>query len=204
MGGSYRASSPERVSNDHYPTPWSLVEQLLEKEEFPNQILEPCAGKYRAISSFLINKGFSVTEYDLFFGDDRQDFLLESRKFPAIITNPPFSIADKFLEKALDVVTHKIAMILPLDYLHGKARYDNFYSAGIRPAKIYTFVRRPMFGAPPNNTGTYGTGSTTFSWFIFEPGYSGLPVMDWIDNSEYIVGGGKKSTPHPAQKALFE
>lgn len=193
--GSYRASSKYRKEHDHYPTYYSITEQLLEKEDFPEKILEPCCGQFDTIGTVLRKHGHTVTSMDLFFGPQktRQDFTCYSGPdTDGLITNPPFKIADAFLTKSLDIVRYKFALLLPLDYLHGKDRYDNFYSTGVPLHRVYTLVRRPLFGGPLRKDGKYTTGSTTFSWFVFDKGYKGPPIIDWIDNSRYILDKNDK------------
>ena len=188
MGGSYRASSDSRIKNDHYPTPWSLVHQLLDVEEFEGYILEPCSGEHKSIAKYLRSAGRNVVDYDLFYGreDERYDFLTEPGHFESIITNPPYRLSIEFIETAYRV-SDKFAFLLPLDYLHGKLRYDRLWLNGLRPKRIYTFVRRPLFDGTLRNDGKYNTGSTTFSWFVYSGKFWGLPEMDIIDNSKYII-----------------
>ncbi|MEX2444484.1 MAG: hypothetical protein WD492_12825 [Alkalispirochaeta sp.] len=192
MKGSYRASSHNRVARDFYQTPWSMVEQLIAVEDFTSPVLEPCAGE-GAISSVLAEYGFDVVAYDLWRGDDRRDFLVEHRRFPSIIMNPPFRLANEFVLKAFEITTDKVAALLPLDYLHGKARYDSVYSVRM-PNRIYVFVRRPLFERTVRDNGTYKTGSTTFAWFVFDMTTKGdtWPQILWIDNNEWVTGGSQR------------
>ena len=187
MGGSYRSSSDNRILKDSYPTAWPLVMQLLEKESFKEPFLEPCTGKYQSIERYLQSLGKDVIGYNLFFGEkeSRRDFLVETRKFPSIVTNPPFRLAAEFIETAFHVAD-KFAFLMPLDYLHSQDRYQRFYRRDMRPRRIYTLTRRPLFDGLLRDDGCYNTGSTTFAWFIFEGSYSGRPELDWIDNSRFV------------------
>lgn len=184
---SYRASSKNRNSNDFYQTPSSIVKQLLEVENFNSVILEPCCGN-NAIVNVLLQNGYDVISYDLFHGENRKDFLTETEKYKTIITNPPFKMANEFIIKSFNIVTDKSAFLLPLDYLHGKYRYDKIFSIR-KPSRIYVFVRRPLFEKNIRNDGLYKTGSTTFAWFIFDMVKSGKddPNIKFIDNSEYVL-----------------
>lgn len=190
---SYRASSKNRSKNDHYPTHPSLVWQLLEKEEFPKEMIEPCCGKKSVITNILIDREFSVESYDLFYGDpeSRRDYLCETRSFEGMVTNPPFSIAEKFIEKSLSVVKEKFALLLPLDYLHGYDRYLSLYEGRTPLRTVYSLVRRPLFSDSVREDGKYRTGSTSFAWFVWEIGYKGKPMIDWIDNQMYVLSKGE-------------
>lgn len=192
MGGSYRSSSDQRIAKDAYPTPFSLVKQLLKKESFQEPILEPCSGEHKTIVEYLEFLGKSCVDYDLFFGpqERRRDFIVETRHFPSIVTNPPFSLAKEFIETAFRVAD-KFAFLMPLDYLHGQERFQIFYSHNKRPRRVYILTRRPLFDGLLRPDGRYRTGSTTFAWYIFEGRYSGRPELDWIDNNEFVYRRGK-------------
>jgi hypothetical protein len=191
MGKDYKAPT-NRNPRDYYPTPWSMVEQLLEVEEFWTEILEPCCGEAMAISGYLEERGYSVEAYDLFAGKEgsRRDFLCENRRFRHVITNPPNRLADRFIETALRICDGKIAMLLPLDFLQGQGRYDKFFSVGFSPDRVHIFIRRPDFRTPLRDDGKYKTGSITYAWFIWTDGRSKnifRSEFDYIDNREWIL-----------------
>ena len=60
------------------------------------------------ISTSLASLKNNVTAYDV-----EKDFLLEYGNYDYIITNPPFSIAYEFVQKAKQVATKKFAFLLP-------------------------------------------------------------------------------------------
>lgn len=171
-----------RNDNDLYQTPYSMTRRLLEKEQLEGSVLEPACGD-GAIVHVLKEFGYQPTAYDI-----EQDFLKETRNFGSVITNPPYSLAAEFISKCKQVAEHRFYLLLPLSYLHGKSRYDTFYSDskfGLR--KIYIFTRNPMFEQTIREDGKYKTGMQIYAWYIFENGYNGEPVMDWIDNHEDVV-----------------
>ena len=132
-------------------------------------------------------------------------FLICTDRCDAIITNPPFSLATEFLETAFRVAKHMIIFLLPLDYLHGKDRFDRLWNrdAGWRISEIYVFVRRPMFTDKVRKDGKYSTGSVTFAWMIFVRGEMVVPpVMRLIDNSEYVCGVRKSKKEEKGQMKL--
>jgi hypothetical protein len=104
-----RSSLSER-GDDSYSTPAVAVEALLRSKQvkIPHWIWEPAAG-HGNIVDVLRAHGHQVLASDLvdygrpdFFS--RRDFLLE-RKAPdgceLILTNPPFKLAEEFVEHAL-------------------------------------------------------------------------------------------------------
>ena len=119
--GKAFAHTKDRNHGDYYPTHYSLTEQLLEVVDFRHGIiLEPAAGKAKAISKVLERNGLSVVSKDL---EQGQDFLKEVDKYEYIITNPPYSLADEFVEKCKEVATDKFALLLRTNFLSGMKRF---------------------------------------------------------------------------------
>ena len=173
-----------RKKSDFYETPYSITNHLLKVEDFDKSltVCEPACGA-GAISNILKKHWNNVTAYDV-----EKDFLLEYGNYDYIITNPPFSIAYEFVQKAKQVATKKFAFLLPLSYLHGKKRYDDIYmdkEYGLK--KVYVFTRYPMLGEVLRDDGKYNTGMMVYAWYIFENHYSGDPIIDWIDNNADVL-----------------
>ena len=174
----------QRKKSDFYETPYSMTSHLLEVEDFNKSltVCEPACGD-GAIVKILEKKWDNVVAYDI-----EKNFLWETKNYDYIITNPPFSLAYEFVQKAKQIATEKFAFLLPLSYLHGKKRYDNIYmdkQYGLK--KVYVFTRYPMLGESLREDGKYNTGMMVYAWYIFENHYSGLPVIDWIDNNEDVL-----------------
>lgn len=198
----------KRNKNDFYPTHHSMVWQLMEQLKIPDNlsIHDPACGKDDIIKALketgIKNK---ITGKDLSTGND---FLIENDTYDIIFTNPPFSIANVFIEKAFRNSKELVIMLLPLDYLHGSDRYNIFYKnqKSFYLKEVYIFVRRPMFTDCVNTEGTYSTGSVTFAWFIWEKinGIFPEPIIKWIDNSKYTSGSKKnKELDSNKQGVLF-
>lgn len=116
----------QRKERDLYETHYGLTEQFLDREYFCNRdFYEPCEGN-GAIKKVLQKRFYNVFGNDIKFGED---FLLNdfSCKYDNIITNPPFSYAFEFILICKRIVKNKFAMLLPLNYLHGKKRHDYIY-----------------------------------------------------------------------------
>lgn len=191
MGKNFSGNTNKRRSkSDFYQTPYSITRRLLEVEKFEGRILEPACGA-GAITAVLKEAGYdNVTAYDkeeLFGG---KDFLDETCKFDAIITNPPFSLAKEFILKACEVAP-RFAFLLPLNYLQGQARYNEIWSAREILEKIYIFTRYPLLSAQIRPDGKYETGMMVYAWYIFDTRHKGAPAIHWIDNSWDVVRKGK-------------
>lgn len=183
----------KRRKSDFYETPYSITRHLLAVEQFPNQILEPACGD-GAIVKVLIDHGYSVTAYD-----KEVDFLTETNTYESVITNPPFSLAKEFIQKCNTVCSNKFALLLPLSYLHGKSRYDSFYSNNnIGLKSVYVFTRYPMLGEPIRADGKYNTGMMVYAWYVFEKSYSDEPVLRWIDNNSDVLKKHEIDPPYYA------
>lgn len=177
-----------RKKSDFYETPYSMTEQLLEAELFDRTktILEPACGE-KAIVKVLNENWNNVEARDLI--QTGHDFLACEDKYNYIITNPPFSLAFEFINKAKQIATDKFALLLPLSYLHGKARHDYVYSDkdyGLET--VHVFTRYPMLGNPLRDDGKYKTGMMVYAWFVWTNGYFGNPSIKWIDNHKHVLG----------------
>lgn len=183
----------QRRKSDAYSTPYSLTRQFFhyieESWDRSLPILEPACGEEEAIVKVLDELKFdTIHYYDI---QDGADFLKEEKHYPYMVTNPPFSLAYEFVQKAKEVVDEQFALLLPLSYLHGKKRYDNIYQDREYPlSSVYVFTRYPMLGDPLREDGKYRTGMMVYAWFVWDKKGKGEPVIRWIDNSPYVLKRG--------------
>jgi hypothetical protein len=147
----------------------------------PPRIIEPCAGRgaiIGACNAAGLRAEWTANEddYDRAQGilqsgltaADRcftSDFLtwprhgsgLPSDRFDYIITNPPFSLAQEFVEKAMGVADVTV-MLLRLNFL-GSQKRAKFLRSNM--PDVYILSKRPSF------TGK-GTDSTEYAWFVWD------------------------------------
>ena len=194
-GGKLAGGNPEngRVENDYYATNPKAVEMLLTKYTFDAAtILEPCVGGghiANAINNFFANQRV-ITGLDLV---DRgypntivQDFLTweTDRKFEGIITNPPFSLAQEFIEKGMELLTDdgQMAMFLKIQFLEGAKRKEFFEK--YPPKYIYVFRNRMATWNNGNevdpNTGKRWATTMCHAWFIWEKCSKTEPIIRWL------------------------
>ena len=195
QGAKLAGGNPEngRVENDYYATNPKAVTMLLNEYDFhANTILEPCVGGghiVNAVNDFFVNKR-DITCLDLV---DRgypntivQDFLTwkTDKKFEGIITNPPFSLAQEFVEKGMELLTDngQMAMFLKIQFLEGQKRKELFEK--YPPKCIYVFRNRM---ATWNNglekdpkTGKRWATTMCHAWFIWEKGSKSEPIIRWL------------------------
>ena len=82
-------------------------------------------------------------------------------KFDYIIGNPPYSLAQEFLEKCFEIASEntKIIMLLRTNFLESKKRYEFWQKHPVNG--LYVLSKRPSF------TGK-GTDATSYSWFVWD------------------------------------
>jgi hypothetical protein len=170
--------SATREEHDFYTTPAYATEALLSVEHFTGNIWEPSCGN-GAISKVLEKANFSVISTDLIdrgYGTSEKDFLLENIIVDNIITNPPYSLAQKFVEHSMDCYKNKVAFLLKLVFLEGEKRRKMFLSTPL--ARIHVFSKRvtQLKGDLPIKN----SGMMCFAWFVWEKGYVGKPTVDWL------------------------
>lgn len=146
-----------RSPYDYYPTPEWCYEKL--PIDFSNYktALEPCAGDYR-IAVFLEEQG--IKSVDTCEIQEGRDFFEYQDKVDLIFTNPPYSIAQEFVEHSLEVAD-TVIMLLRINFLGAQKRYKFFFEN--EPDALYVLSKRPSF------TGK-GTDSTEYAWYIWQKG----------------------------------
>ena len=101
-----------RSKYDYYPTPQWCYENLpVDWTQFKTG-LEPCAGDGR-ILNFLTDKGIIMDYCEIQAG---LDFFEHDGEYDLIFTNPPFSLAQEFIEHALSMST-TVIMLLRINFL---------------------------------------------------------------------------------------
>lgn len=184
----------ERVENDYYATNPKAVEMLLKEYEFNgNKMLEPCVGAGHiadAVKSFRGYEDVEITGVDLINRDYPNtivtDFLEwdNGEKYDFIISNPPYSLAQEFIEHGLDLLVPngQMAMFLKIQFLEGQKR--KFFFEDNPPKYVYVFRNRM---ATWNNgqevdpkTGKKWATTMCHAWFIWEKGFNGEPIVRWL------------------------
>lgn len=193
-GTSLAGMSPtrSRVENDYYATPFEATEAILSREELqaPFWSLRLVKGiSVRYFGNIIPTVKLSLLIwFREMIGSDvvllaGVDFLTENypEKFNNVITNPPFSLAKEFAEKALEVSTGKVILFAKIQFLEGRQRKDFF--ATHPPKAVYVFSKRvnPLRnGLEVDENGKPWSSTMCFAWFVWEHGYTGEPCIRWI------------------------
>ena len=183
--GASNHSENNRSADDYYATDPKALEALLQFEVFHRNVWEPaCGGGH--LSRVLEAHGHYVRNSDVV--DRMGDGGVELLDFIEgdtggwkgdIITNPPYSFAQEFVEKALSTVVDgsKVAMFLKLTFLEGKKRKAMF--AKNPPKRVYVFSSR-ITCAKGGDFSSTQSSAVAYAWFIWEKGYSMDTIVRWI------------------------
>ena len=136
--GASNHSEKQRELNDFYATDPHALEIFLDKLKEDNIKLHKsiweCACGQGHLSEVLKRRGHEVYSTDIVnrgYGDEQIDFLTEKYfkddLMADILTNPPYKLAQEFVEKALDRQWNGFytIMFLKIQFLEGQARKKN-------------------------------------------------------------------------------
>lgn len=174
----------ERETNDYYATDPRAVQCLFGVEEFADIIIEPACGEGHlsaemqkagktVISSDIIDRGFGAV----------QDFFDRSapyREGVDIVTNPPYSKAVEFAEHGMELLQdgQKMALFLKIQFLESNKRRKFFEK--YPPKTVYVFTNRVLC-AMNGEFDKYKSSAACYCWFVWQKGFSGDPVIKWIN-----------------------
>jgi hypothetical protein len=142
----------ERDPHDFYPTPTATTLAMLRHIKVlrpfrlgePFDVWEPAAGEGHMVRA-LESEGYRVTASDIVdrgYGFDEIDFLRTTvKRANFIVTNPPFKLADAFIEHALNILdVGHLALILPSTFYHADGRLEAFRI--YKPSLVLPFTWR--------------------------------------------------------------
>jgi hypothetical protein len=173
-----------RDPHDFYVEPEWCSERLFRIERFEGTIYDPACGLGRIVQS-AFKSGFPAFGTDLVVRNPQLcrsavDFLTLDMKAMNIISNPPFGIAEKFVEHALRLATRKVAMLLPSIWLQGDKRSRWLETTSL--ARVLLIAPRPSMppGAVILAGEPVGGGTTDFSWYVWDRAHKGAPTVGWL------------------------
>ena len=184
--GATNHSSSDRVENDFYTTDPIAITAL--NFPFHKEIWEPACGLGH-LSEALKSQGYTVLSTDLVdrgYGRCGYDFLNQDNNGTTemdIITNPPYSLATEFCEKAIQYVApgYYVAMFLRLSFLEGKKRRELFD----RYPPKYVYVASGRISCYRNGDdskeGKKNVGAMAYAWFIWQKGWAGETKLGWFN-----------------------
>ncbi|MEM7619529.1 MAG: class I SAM-dependent methyltransferase [Pseudomonadota bacterium] len=194
--------------NDLNQTPDCATEALIKAEQLPDKIWEPACGP-GAIARVLKRYGHTVFCSDLIdYGYDDalggRDFLFEfdPPDVDAIVTNPPFKMANDFVRHAIRLVP-RVYMLLRLSYLEGVRRSDILDSGQL--ARVYVFRDRlPMMHREGYEGPKVEKSRVPFAWFVWDNDYAGPTFVHRISADAPEVKRHRKSKPKCVKQIDFK
>lgn len=183
-----RRQRAERRKDDFYRTPAWCVKSILPHLPRFGDVLDPCAGD-GAMLMVLREVGILARGFELDEGRGRAcrahgfgcyigDALAADSPWHApgvVLTNPPFSLAQEMVERALAEVAPggTVAMLLRLGFLASQGRAALHRRA---PADVFVLPMRPSF------TEDGQTDQSEYAWFVWGPGRGGRwQVLELVD-----------------------
>ena len=195
MATGNRMHAHEVRKHDLYETPAVAIRALMKIEKLPKRIFEPAVGK-GAIARELVAAGHSVVGTDLidygWEGEPYQarggiDFLVLKppammHGLDAIVTNPPFQLAEEFVAKAIELCP-LVFMLLRVAFLEGQ-RWEKTRGLADHFARMHVFTPRLPMMHRDGWEGPKSTSGMPFAWYVFERDHRkryGPPRIHWCN-----------------------
>ncbi len=173
-------------SPDDFPTPPWATRALVEYVIGPDQVrgqscLEPACGRgYMARPLAEYFGSVDAADAHRYGFAPVRDFLTypyEARSHDWVITNPPFRLAEEFVERALIVARKGVAILARTVFLESIGRYENIFSKS-PPSVFAQFSERvPMVKGRVDPKATTATG---YAWFVWQLGSMATPRLAWV------------------------
>lgn len=185
-----RASGYERNADDWYVEPSWAVDALIAAERpFVGDVLDPCCGGGN-IPNRLRLAGVECLASDIICRNDFADQILPfDQAIPgmmpdSVVSNPPYNLAQEFVDCALTHTQDRVCVLLRLAFLEGQKRRAWFEATPL--ARVWVSSRR--MSMPPGGSGVKAKGGTiAYAWFCWEKGHRGPAQIGFLPD----VGGVK-------------
>jgi hypothetical protein len=168
MGKAYanRKKKEERPENDFYATPSTLIEELYKTGELDSikTVLDPCCGE-KIFEKTLSKYGLEFTSRDIKYGNDFLEGCYNIKKWDAIVSNPPLSLFDAFVEKAKRVAD-KVIFIGKVNFLGVHSRNINGLWNNLK--RVYIFDRMVDYRSSFREDGKFKCGNLVTGFFIWD------------------------------------
>tara|TARA_Y100000310_G_scaffold327982_1_gene395264 strand:+ start:406 stop:984 length:579 start_codon:yes stop_codon:yes gene_type:complete len=184
----YGESGYRRRANDRYYTQPEVTRALLEAVSFRGRLWEPACGR-GDMSKVLLGAGYEVVSTDLYnhgYAIDRTDFLkvpIAPADVLSIVTNPPYTAVEEFIEHALVLtapVSGMVAMLGRHEFDCAKGRRWLFAEC-LSFSKKLSLNFRPRWGAWETAAKEKAGPRHNFAWFIWDHLHEGPPTIGWLE-----------------------
>lgn len=224
------AYSYGREEHDWYTEPRWVVDLLIDAERYQGAVWDPAGGHgtikraFAAInhpikSTDIVDRPGALGGIDFLQATEGREQMVDH-----IVCNPPFSLTESFVLKAMRMARQSAAFLVPMKWLNSQTRYDFFAEHG-RPARVYVLSNRasmppgrflgqdgrfacddpephPTKGPRWKKGDLPGGGAIDYCWVVFVPGYGGPTDLRWLSKGSsarpYKPGRPRKSAPESA------
>ncbi len=179
LPGLHRQEGEEREENDFYATDPAVIPPLLKLLGWENGgklIRENSCGSgclsimldlfgHKVISSDLIDRGYGITGIDFLQPNE-----LDNLPYDAVVMNPPYKLAEKFIWKSLEIAP-VVCAFLRIQFYESEKRSKLFDDYG-RLRKVAVFKKRVLC----SKDGLFKQGESSavcYAWFIWDRDYNG-------------------------------
>lgn len=170
-----------------FETPEWAANAILDREILTEAVIDPCAGR-GVLGRCAEARGYHVASYDKYEWDHpwcvTMDFF--DKTFPVrilrhntVLMNPPFSLAQEFVERCLDFNARKIVCFQRFAWWESKGRREFWQKHP--PNRIYICGDRAScwrFDIPKEEQKSSTT--TAHAWFVWERGHPPGTVLGHI------------------------
>jgi len=177
----------ERQPEDFYATsPSALIlflDKIAEDGIELNKAIWECACGMGHLSRVLESRGHRVLSTDLIdrgYGQGGVNFLKNEDTFDMdILTNPPFKLAEKFVDVGMGKLRmgRKLLLFLKIQFLEGKKRKELFKKYPLK--YVYCYSSRQLC-CKDAEFEKYTSTTQFYAWYIWEKGFSGETIIRWI------------------------
>ena len=178
--GASNHTDKERQNEDFYATDPVATEWLLKLENIHDVVIDNSVGEGDLMFP-IIKSGRKVIGFDIvnrfsqhpgfeFRNENWLDFNPDKLLNADIIFNPPYKLAQEFVEHSINLVEEgrKVCAFLKLQFLEGKKRKELFEK--YPPKIVYVSSSRILCAKNADFTGMRETGGSAvaYAWFIWE------------------------------------
>lgn len=177
-------------SLDDFPTPpwatralceWLRANWCPEPSDWPAfTCREPAANRGHMVAPlreyFGAVEASDVHDYGVGFGVADYLFGLDPPEIDWTITNPPFRLAEQFIQRAGRTSKHGFAMIVRAAFLEGQGRFERLFSVN-PPSHVLQFTERVVMHK--GRLAPEGSTATAYAWLVWINGEEDTR-LEWI------------------------
>ena len=191
--GASNHTHKERQNEDFYATDPVATEWLLKLENIHDVVIDNSVGEGDLMFP-IIKSGRKVIGFDIvnrfsqhpgfeFRNENWLDFNPDKLLNADIIFNPPYKLAQEFVEHSINLVEEgrKVCAFLKLQFLEGKKRKELFEK--YPPKIVYVSSSRILCAKNADFTGMREAGGSAvaYAWYVWEKGYKGETLIKWFN-----------------------